>query len=170
MVFNSECVPRIISNLLLLYWAFNLELGTWTIRNGSPPKTWVFSTSVSTTRGLGITRAFVVVHIVHVMVIVVATLSFYEPGVTLPLPSWGCKSPLAAKSKVGPESVQCARVRPVVSDTVSMMSRGWDIGPANRSGSSPWPSWNARTHGHLHKGRPLYTYIHCHFLEDFYRK
>ena len=28
-------------------------------------------------------------------------------------------------------------------------------------GSLPWPSWNARYHGHLHEGRPLYihTYI-----------
>ena len=25
-------------------------------------------------------------------------------------------------------------------------------------GPSPWPSWNARSHGHLHKGRPLYIH------------
>ena len=25
-------------------------------------------------------------------------------------------------------------------------------------GPSPWPSWNAQFHGHLHEGRPLYIH------------
>ena len=35
---------------------------------------------------------------------------------------------------------------------------GWDIGPAIPMGPSPWSSWNARSHGHLHKGQPLYIH------------
>ena len=33
-------------------------------------------------------------------------------------------------------------------------------------GPSPWPSWNAQSHGHLHEGRPSYihTYIPGHVL------
>ena len=44
--------------------------------------------------------------------------------------------------------------------------RGWDIGPTSPMGPSPWPSWNARFHGHLHEGRPLYihTYNPWHHL------
>ena len=34
--------------------------------------------------------------------------------------------------------------------------RGWDIGPTLLMGPSPMPSWNARSHGHFHKGQPLY--------------
>ena len=43
-----------------------------------------------------------------------------------------------------------------------MVPRGWDIGPTSPMGPSPWPSSNARSHGHLHEGQPLYihTYIH----------
>ena len=55
-----------------------------------------------------------------------------------------------------------AQVRSGVSDAVPMVPRDWDIGPTIPMGPSPWPSWNARPHGHLHEGRPLYihTYIH----------
>ena len=43
-----------------------------------------------------------------------------------------------------------------------VVPRGWDIGPTSPMGPSPCPSWNARSHGHLHEGRSLYihTYIH----------
>ena len=42
-----------------------------------------------------------------------------------------------------------------------MVPWGWDIEPTIPMGSSPWPSWYAGSHGHHHKGRPLYihTYI-----------
>ena len=52
-----------------------------------------------------------------------------------------------------------------MSDAVSMLPRGWDIGPKIPMGPSPWPSWNTRSHGHLHKGRPLY--IHRSFPSSF---
>ena len=41
------------------------------------------------------------------------------------------------------------------SDAVAMVPRGLDIGPTSPMGPSPWLSWNARSHGHLHKGQPL---------------
>ena len=49
-----------------------------------------------------------------------------------------------------------ALVRSSVNDAVSMVSRGRDIGPTSPMDPSSWPSWNARSHGHLHEGRPLY--------------
>ena len=46
-----------------------------------------------------------------------------------------------------------------------MVPRGWDIGPTSPMGPSLWPSWNARSHGHLHEGRTLY--IHTYAFECF---
>ena len=43
-----------------------------------------------------------------------------------------------------------------------LVPRGWDIGPTIPMDPSAWPSWNARSHGHLHEGRPLY--IHTYIL------
>ena len=37
-----------------------------------------------------------------------------------------------------------------------LVPRGWDIEPTRPMGPSPWPSWNARSHGHLHKGQHTY--------------
>ena len=45
-----------------------------------------------------------------------------------------------------------------MSDAVSMVPRGWDIGLTIPMGPSPWPSWYARSHGHYHEGRPLYIH------------
>ena len=35
-----------------------------------------------------------------------------------------------------------------------------DIGPTSPIGPSPWPSWNTRSHGHLHEGQPLYIHTY----------
>ena len=55
-----------------------------------------------------------------------------------------------------------------VSYAASMVPRGSNIGPTFLMGPSPWPSWNAQSHGHLHKGLPLYihTYIVFFLLPD----
>ena len=55
-----------------------------------------------------------------------------------------------------------ALVQSSVSDAASMVPRAWDIGPTSPMGPSPWPSWNARSHGHLHEGRPLYIHTMCY--------
>ena len=44
-----------------------------------------------------------------------------------------------------------------------MVPRGWDIGPTSPMDPSPWPGWNAGSHGHLYEGRP-YTYIHAYII------
>ena len=94
-------------------------------------------------------------------------------------PVWLCPStyegtghPLLPKLKLAQKAYACAQVWSSVSDAVSMIPRGWDIGPTIPMGPSPWPSWNARSHGHLHEGRPLYihTYITLRFLKSLGRK
>ena len=48
-----------------------------------------------------------------------------------------------------------------------MLPRSWDIGPTRPMGPSPWPSWNARSHGHLHEGRPLYIHTPLSAKSDY---
>ena len=43
-----------------------------------------------------------------------------------------------------------------------MVPRGWDIGPTILMGPSPWPSWIARSNGHLHKEPHTHAHTHTH--------
>ena len=61
-----------------------------------------------------------------------------------------------------------------MSDAVSMVLQGWDIGPTSPMGPSPWPSWNAKSHGQyfmkivlgsvLHGPEPLKCTNECRLL------
>ena len=51
-----------------------------------------------------------------------------------------------------------------MSDAVSMVPRGWDIGPTIPMGPSPRPSWTARSNGQFHEGQPLYIHTYIHVL------
>ena len=62
------------------------------------------------------------------------------------------------------ESTPSVQVWTRACDAVPLVPWGWDIEPASPSGPSHWPSWNARSHGHLHEGRPLYVHTSVSFL------
>ena len=56
------------------------------------------------------------------------------------------RSPFATQSKVDyRKHTKCASMNQCVCDTVSMVLRGWDIGPKIPIGPSPRPSWNAQS-------------------------
>ena len=80
------------------------------------------------------------------------------PGVSLYLLHENTGHPWLPRVKLVQKTHISALVQSSVSDAVLMVPQGWDIGPTSPMGPSPWPSWNARSHGHLHEGQPLYIH------------
>ena len=87
----------------------------------------------------------------------------YGPDVSLYLLHEDTGHPQLPKVKLAQKAHISVQVRSSVSDAVPMVPRGWDIGPTSPMGPSPWPSWNARSHGHLHQEQPLYIHTYIHY-------